>query len=320
LSDVKPPLKIRTTADSFAKLVAATKPDFSWGDCYLMWVHDGNTDHPGFELSRAWLLQKPAEKPQCILLETDKDLRLTLYNQLGDDARGLFIPTTIRLGQPKEDFGDGDLAGNYTRVLASDKDHGTVYEIGWQGEMNGGTGHPILEMMLYVCKDTTGKWHFVGEGPSLLGSRGGNASQTAQIVWNKSSPAGTSILFTAENTEYDPFANEPEHDPLPDRDEYQDAVLDGTSPETHYAAHPYLLAKTGDTLDSLVHLLSIWSFEWGAGNAAERAKVEQNYRSELFRLNPDLSKDKITPGTKVFILSYAQEIDEAHDESTSTKP
>ncbi len=305
ITKLSPDLKIQAGADSFEKLVAAVKPDFSWDDCYLLWIRDGATDHPSFELSRAWLYEPAGGKAQCVLLHSAKDLSAVLETQFGGEASGCFFPLTAGPGPFWQRTSRACGTGDFLHVIATSPEFGTVYEINWESEPD---PHAFTEEMpLFLRKDPAGKWHFLGMGPIP-----GTASLAVQdvvavqVAANKSSPAGVSIQFTLTHTETDSANNHPAPGSqlLPDLQEYQDAFLDGISPELHFSAHSYLLPALGDTLEKMLKRRIAWEFLWHEDTPEIHAKIETTWRTELQKLNPTLANkpaEPLAPGTKVFL-------------------
>ncbi len=304
ITKLSPDLKIRASADSFEKLVTAVKPDFSWDDCYLLWIHDGATDHPSFELNRAWLYEPPAGQPQCVLLSSAKDLTAVLETQLGGEAGACFFPLTTGPAPSWQRISRGCGTGDFLRVAAFAKEFGTVYEINWESETD---QHSFSEEMpLFLSHDPAGKWHFLGMGP--IPGTASLAEQdvfATQVTADQSSPAGVSVLFTLKHTEVDVPANHPAAGSplLPNLQEFHDAVLDGKTPELHFSAHLYLMAMSGDTLETLLQRRIAWEFLWHEDTPENRAKIEAVWRAEMQKLNPTLadSTQSLATGTKVFL-------------------
>lgn len=304
ITKLPPDIKIRASADSFESLVAAVKPDFSWGHCYLLWIRDSATDHPSFELNRAWLYEPAGAKPQCVLLSAAKDLTEALEALLGNEAGGCFFPLTTGPAPSWQRISRACGSGDFLRIATSTKEYGTVYEINWEGETD---QHSFSEEMpLFLSRDPAGKWHFLGIGPVP-----GTAAIAEHDVFalqfsaDKASAAGVSILFTLKHVETDTAANHPLPGAalLPNLVEFHDAVLDGNSPELHFAAHAYMMAAAGDTLETLLRQRLAWEWLGHADTPEVRAKMEAGWRAAWQKLNPTLSNpsQSLAPGTKVYL-------------------
>jgi hypothetical protein len=303
--------QVRASAESWEKLVAEVKPTFAWqdgdGGCNLMWVRDDHVNPPYFELDRAFGYQAEGGKLQWVLLKTPLDA--SMYSQVNNvNVYGRAMIVHEKPSLP----GDSRGAGEYALVVASDQNHGTVYEIGWEGIMGEGTGHPLEEKRIYVLQDKSGQWRLLGEGPSegRGGSGGGIWGQSfvtaKKVHWNPVSSSGVEIMFTCENVDSE-VHDGPESDIMRrDRIEYLDGVLDGHSKTVQWASHPYMVAQSGESFEGLVYHLSTWTIGWDGEKSGAQAKIERFWHQALVRLNPRISTGIIPKGSKVYIPTYSE--------------
>jgi hypothetical protein len=97
-------------------------------------------------------------------------------------------------------------------VKAANQRYGVVYEIGWQNERSIGNAHSEYSRRIYLFKDNTNHWHFLGEGPGEGAEKGSEDIVEAQVVWDnsKTNELPLQIKFHEEYTMFsDDNANRP---------------------------------------------------------------------------------------------------------------
>jgi hypothetical protein len=314
LKDLEP-RQIRASADSWEKLVAAVQPTFTWEGIYMLWVRDGTgTNEPRFEMDRAFGYQPDNGKVQWVLLATPVDE--SLYRELeGYRLRGMASVVAKEPAQRCDACGSGDWA----MVLAPKSDQGTAYQIGWEGIMNGGSGHYLEEKLLYVLKDKNGQWRFMGEGESNGSGKNGaldcyqSFTVATEAVPNAQAPYGLEIHFTQELDDSECGQSYPGYAPRQPRVEYTDGVLDGRSIQAQ-RSRPYVKARADDTFENVVHHLATWGIGWDTEipasplNVEKHLKIEEWWRQELIRLNTGIKSGDIAAGTKILIPTYAETV------------
>jgi len=85
-------------------------------------------------------------------------------------------------------------------------------------------------------------------------------------------------------------------------------MLDGNSQQLHrVTSRPFMRVEQADNLEALVEHLSSWTLTW-KGGLQERRRIEGVWREALFRLNPGIDLENLTPGTKVSVLTYFETV------------
>ena len=302
--------QVRASAESWETLIAAVKPTFTWqdvdGGCNLMWVRNDHLNPPYFELDRAFGYQADGGNIQWVLLKAPLDA--TLYHSVN----GVNVHGRATLVQEKPIPRRGTSgAGVYAVVLASNPNHGTVYEIGWEGLMGEGTGHPFNEKRIYVLQEKSGQWRFLGEGPGEgSGKSGWDCWQyivsAKKVHWNPKSPSGVEIRFTVENVGSEIRDEDEPGTSRRDRIEYLDGVLDGHSKIVQWASHPYMVAQSGESFEGLVYHLSTWTIGWDGPQSQAQKKIQLFWEQELVRFNSRISNGSIAVGSKVYLPTYSE--------------
>jgi hypothetical protein len=265
-------------------------------------------------MDRAFGYQAEDGKIQWILLATPVDENLN-RELSGYPLRGMAGLVTKQPAIRCDGCGSGDWA----MVLSTKSDQGTVYQIGWEGILGGGTGHEIVEKLLYVLKDKSGQWRFIGEGPSNGPGKNGAVdcyqllTRVTDVVPKSRSPFGLEIHFTRERNDSDCGRIDPRFTPRQLRVEYQEGILDGQSTHVQWS-RPYVRAGAEESFKKLVLHLATWDRGWSAdtpptpGDIEKHIKIEGWWRQELLRLNPDISTEDIAEGTNIRIPTYAETV------------
>jgi len=295
-------------ADSWQHLLDRAQPTFIWNGCDMIWITEQSGGHPQFALEEAYLL-KAKDQPERWILPalrsgpipdiTDADFGLEGER----DVRPLVLAVSNKIPH-QDDPGEYD-GGGYAVVKSSHPDIGTVYEICWDKEMGRGNAHPEYHRLLYVAKDTVGRWHFLGEGPEE-GSIGGweceSTAIEAKVEWTKARYPSLPLEIHFVRSESTSFCAEAEDVFFPDLTTREDLVLSGVFPATlqTVSPRPYLIADKGDTLNKIVRRLGAWR---PTAEANPSPAVLQMWQTELRRLNPGLPQGAIAPGTRVQVLT-----------------
>jgi len=196
---------IQASADSWHALVKKVKPTFAWNGCDMIWIGNDTNGQPQFVLDEAYIYQ-PTNQPRQWVLVKDERTKENYEARQNEDWWRQFSMCNLRavasLQDSKPSPNDGGYYGNYAVVKAVNQRYGVVYEIGWQEEMSTGNAHSEYSRRIYVFKDTTNRWHFLGEGPGEGAERGGWDIVKSQVVWDdsKANELPLQIKFHRETT------------------------------------------------------------------------------------------------------------------------
>ncbi len=320
-----PNLRLRLAAASWPQLVAKAKPTFTWhtgegpselsnNGTYLMWIAQNENGRPQFTLDTAFVYQPNPQLPrQWVLLADDPfaDRQATdaldpvLWEEPYTESRKIIV-------SPRDDAPgpvDREPLGSYAVVKTADPKFGTVYEIAWQTQYASysGTVQETFLRRLYVFRDLSDRWYFLGEGPPSgegwgAGRIGAEERVVPRITWKQrdDSLPPVEISFDLQTTWRD-FSDED----FPTLETHQATTLPSPQPTSsappwQVSGRPYLLTASGDTSESIARRLSLW--ENAHGLAANLAPdVVQRWQAELLLLNPKLPTTEIPAGTRVEI-------------------
>ena len=208
-----PHYSIRIEADSWDHLLEKAKPTFSWNGRDLLWITEGANDRPQFTLEQAYSVQ-PKDQPARWVLLNERPGRMpaptfedrSLDDQIYLRKRVFTLSDTI---PGHSDTGKFD-GGGYAVSKAANPRAGTVYEICWDEETGGGTDYDQVHKLLYLLKDNSDGWHFLGEGPRFgTGASGSNSgydeSVRTRVDWPEPAAGTTSveIHFVLEHEEHE---------------------------------------------------------------------------------------------------------------------
>ena len=225
---------ISLAADSWPRLVKKAKPTFSWNGQDLLWIQTDAQGRPRFILDEAYTYQ-PANGPlKWVLLnaiqvggnvdDPDRETPRFFYS-------GLNLHAVAEIHQQAPPANDSGYRGTYAVALDTARQFGTVYEIGWQREMSTGTAHPDYGRRIYVLRDSTNNWHFLGEGPEEGAEHGGSTTLKSRVIWENSGSNSLplQIRFHEENTNF-PNTSADEINPPPPGVTHREYVLAGPFP------------------------------------------------------------------------------------------
>lgn len=310
---------IRTTADSWLALVRRVQPTFAWNGCDLMWVNDETNGQPRFILDEAYLYQ-PTNQPLRWVLLKDEGASLAPDDSRVQSPRFFYSGRNLRavavLHDTKPSPNDGGYYGSYAVTESANPRFGVVYEIGWQNEMGMGNAHPICSRRIYLFKDKTDRWHFLGEGPEEGSERGDWQTVQARVVWNTaaSDKLPLKIQFVCKDEECGYGEDDPRTNCYVT---YNESVLIGPFPAKLRSTlkHPYIHAEKGDTFDTIVSRCAEWCPNWGydpenTHDRKIRQDVDTVWRAGVSELNPQLPlHGNIKAGTHIQVLTYAEVAD-----------
>lgn len=178
---------IQVAANSWPALVLKAKPAFAWNGRDLLWIRQGPRGEPAFMLDEAYIYQPTNQSRQWILVNKEEragenfaDWSEYGWWQFGNQ----YLRAVILLQAQKPEPHDGDVSGDYAVVKSVNRQHGVVYEIGWQSETSSGVAHPEFGRRIYLFKDPGNRWHFVGEGPEECKERGLECIVASRVEWN----------------------------------------------------------------------------------------------------------------------------------------
>jgi hypothetical protein len=325
---------IRRTADSWPALVAKSNPTFAWNEGDAMWIENAPDGNPVFTLDEAYRFQAAHQPVQWIFVKAVKpaadapdDLaaKFETRSQFENYIRSAVIAPSSDRPSPN----DGGDYGNYAVIIARNPSVGVVYEIGWQEEMGDGTGHPIYARRIYLLKDVSARWRFLGEGPEEGSCKGSWSRSQVQVTWE--SPSSSQYLplqirFVSEITDgpYRPSEYRPDGEFI----SYEENVLAGDFPAKlrSLTGHPYTLTTPHETFEQVVALCTDWSLDWeydpqNADDRARRKNLWQAWRAALRQLNPQRPEvGPIKEGTHVAVLNHGEIFDRVEALAKAQKP
>ena len=198
---------IYAAADSWPALVQKVKPTFAWNGCDMMSIETDKRGQPQFILDEAYIYQPTNQPRQCILVKderTKENYEVWQHEDWWRQFSMCNVHAVVSLPDSKPVSNDWGYYGNYAVVIAANQRYGIVYEIGWQEEMSTGNAHPEYGRRIYVFKDNTNRWHFLGEGPGEGAERGGWDIVKSQVVWDdsKTNELPLQIKLRRESTDY----------------------------------------------------------------------------------------------------------------------
>lgn len=319
-------LMVRAEADTSDALVAKVKPTLAWGqpdgptklglpDCGcpdMMWIEDGTDGMPVFRVDRAYTWKPADQKARWVLLDKVDGDDATLVTE---QVAGRSMPEVIHV---KSERPGGDHPTSFALIKSTHPTGGMVYEVGWEVEMSGGTGHWETTRMLYVWRDAGGKWQLIGEGPEQTQGRLGGMAYMAigiesNVQW-RGDPARpiVSLVRSVWKLETGEGAIG-----LPDLTACRDAVLDATGeplPTTFkWSKQDYIIAAEGDSLEKIIYRLELWQpggmwdpYRQNPGEELlqKRDEILREWREELLRLNPILNETgagKVPIGMRIVV-------------------
>lgn len=312
---------VRAEAGSWEALVEKVKPTFIWNDLDMMWIAGGEAGQPVFTMDRAHVLQPEGGPERWALLSVRRGGTHDPRDSAWAQVCGNWLRGTAKLHEevPVSDHGSGD----YAVVKAKQPEFGTVYEVGWQALTSLGTGHYETERRLYVLRDAAGAWRFIGEGPEISSGKQGycrmyTGSVQSRVEWTGRRIAPVRVRFTVEDVDHEWLSSddladeEPDRPPRAARIEYRDAVLAGRLPARlrWTTDRPYMLAKEGDSFESVAGHLARWTGGWELNRGEDRRYILAMWRNALARLNPRLPKGEVPAGTRIRLLTYGEVVEE----------
>jgi hypothetical protein len=316
-------LSMGVVADSWAELLAKTKPSFTWHDGDLLWIESNGRGEPQFTLDEAHLYQPPGARARWVLFDEEKCARFDPTWGLDSMGLCLRLVATLKAKRPeKRDGGflvegeDGHEIDGYAVVLDRHPRAGTVYEVGWERQMANGVAHPVELRKIYLLRDPGGRWQFLGEGCSDYCDRENESEAHARVEWveTKSGPI-PEVRFVTTDDDHGHFTNEDNvsadwRDVVMHEEHVLAAPFPAQLRET--TTHPYLVAEFGDTFDKIVEHLIEHQHGWMHDDSPEPEKTaaREMCRAVLCRLNPGLPAGVLATGTKVQVLSYGELVDE----------
>jgi len=172
----------RAHARTLDALVDRTRPTFAWGDGDMLWVMSDVHGKPLFALNHAYQLDDPSRPGAWVLF----------------DASASYVPNGLVEYTRQVTPG---------RVLAHDRQHGTVYLVSWNSRERTGTGIVGASRQILLWRDRAGDWKFVGEAPAILRGQSGprtfTTSITYRVQWTAHASSSLEIHATrSENTDY----------------------------------------------------------------------------------------------------------------------
>lgn len=225
---------ISLAANSWPRLVKKAKPTFSWNGQDLLWIQTNSLGEPRFVLNEAYTYQPTNEPLKWVLLKPiqvggnidDPDCETPRFFYSGQNLR-----TVLTVQDQAPPFHNDGTRDSYAIRLDTAKGFGTVYEIGWQRELSRGNAHPDYGRRIYVLRDATNEWHFLGEGPEEGAERGYQTNLKSRVIWESSSSNSLplQIRFHEEDTNY-PGTSADDTKAPPPRVTHHEYVLSGKFP------------------------------------------------------------------------------------------
>ncbi len=203
--DLGKQFSIRASAGSWEELIQKVKPTFAWNGCDMMWIETDHRSQPEFILDEAYVFQSANQPRQWVLLEHKTNVP---YKDLHQESPRFFYscrnlyavaPLLDSIPPVQNDAGE---RGNYAVMIGANPRYGSIYEIGWQNEMCIGVSHPDYGRRIYLFKDRSNNWRFLGEGPAEGWSRDGGNTLESKAIWNDSSSYPFEIRFHSEEVSY----------------------------------------------------------------------------------------------------------------------
>jgi len=179
---------VQTKANSWRALVQKVNPTFAWNGRDLLWIQNNSGGELQFVLDEAYIYQPTNQSCYWVLIKerSEKNSR-SLRSEDGWRQFGAqYLRAAFPLQPSKPAPNDWDVSGNYAVVKSANRQHGAVYELGWQSEMLDGVLHPVYGRRIYLFRDLGNHWHFVGEGPEERAEHGGGSTVDATIEWSDS--------------------------------------------------------------------------------------------------------------------------------------
>jgi hypothetical protein len=304
-------LKIRLEADSWPELCEKAKPTFTWNGKDMMWIIEEADGKTIFKMNRAFIFEPTGERPRWILLYEQNGEHDNWYRELsGQSLEGI---AHLNKGKPVHDSG----AGHYAIIFAQNDNRGIMYEVGWQDQMGEGTNRSQGERRLYVLKEITGKWFFMGEGPSECSAKGLNfreyfsSSFRANVIWKPDRNPPCKINFQVRFNDFDNNKGG-KHE----KNIYNDCVLDGTTEYTKkLCEREYYICEENENLQSIIAIMAPWESEWDNNRTGERDKILEMWRTYLINLNPGVDFTSIKSGTRLNLPTHREIYEYLHPKS-----
>lgn len=205
ITDLGKSFSIHEAAATWPALIQKTKPTFAWNGCDMMWIETNHLGQPRFILDEAYLYQPTNQPRQWVLLKHQTNV---LSEDLRQESPSFFysgcnlaalVPLRDAIPQVQNDAGE---RGNYAAVIGANPGYGNVYEVGWQREMSVGVAHPVYGRRIYLFRDRSNKWHFLGEGPEEGWSRGGGNTLQSIVIWDGSGQYPFDIRLRSEEVSF----------------------------------------------------------------------------------------------------------------------
>lgn len=224
---------ISLAADSWPHLVKKAKPAFSWNGQDLLWIQTDAQGRPRFILDEAYTFQPTNEPLQWVLLNP-----IQVGGNIDDPGcetprffySGLNLHAVLTVQDQAPPCHNDGTKDSYAIRLDAAKAFGTVYEIGWQRETSRGIGHPDYGRRIYVLRDATNQWHFLGEGPEEGAEQGATTNLKSRVIWESNgSNSLPQIRFREEDTNYPSTSANDTNAPSP-RVTHHEYVLSGPFP------------------------------------------------------------------------------------------
>ncbi|HVR75487.1 MAG TPA: hypothetical protein VMT52_14220 [Planctomycetota bacterium] len=158
---------------------------------------------------------------------------------------------------------------------------------------------------LIVLRGKDGSFRWVGELPGDMSGKGGGMHSVGSkteihVNWTGHREAPVRIDLTERR--YDHEVGEGAVG-LPSLETRRDGILEGSLPARfRWTTKDYVVAEEGDTLETVVHRLSVWSVGYSTGRESDNEKIKNRHRRALKKLNIDLPDGKIPEGTRIRIV------------------
>lgn len=291
-------VRFRLEAGSWEELVARARPACTWNDLDMLWVAEEPGRPVRFVVERAWIY-RPADGPPKWVLA-------------GFDSGGGSPPIRERFGSwPRAEIavgappagGDGCI-GDYARRLASDARFGTVYQLGWQGEISGGTNLFSPNRAVFLLRDPQLRWRVIGQGIEEGVGKAGypvcwrcGAEYRVRWTGDPSDPAAVEITVTHSLCEVGE-----EQSGAPTLATHRDGVL-VRRPEfgVKWTGREHVRAEPGDTLEAIASRLAWWDSCSIRREAPGRREAAARWAGTLRELNPGVGAGELPAGARLFV-------------------
>jgi len=281
--------KITAHAPTLSALIAKEDPiihtpDFTRGEL-LVWYAKDKRGRESFRLATARSF-KPKSSPNLWILASGDLDPVNTENPL----LPAFV-VNVRKTRPNDDNG-GMGTENWSRVVASDPSHGTVYEIEYYDQL---AGECASGRLLVLFQDHKGAWQEIALLPGDYWSDTGWSEHTdVRVRWtnNPKSPIELTEIWRATN-----WTNEVPSDRAI-LHYGTDTTYTGPLPLNTSKSSPlFLIVRKNQTFSDILTQLALEDVDDEKLRPAYKAAL----KTTLLRLNPTLDPDHVRTGQKILV-------------------